>query len=160
MAQYNSAGHLLSGPRSVMLMQRFEGLRGQRSSEQVLLQQQQADEAEGEGGAVEPRAGMMAADGTLQGKQARAVQLHLDALHCRLSTISHSTWCVGGSGISSPGSHKQGGLMQHTPPGPGTAVCKTPVDMHSVTSSEQWERCLCGASLCSRVRLPHWKSST
>ena len=68
-AQYSSAGHLLSAPRSVMLMQRFEGLRGQRSSEQMLLQQQQAEEAEGEGGAAEPGASMLAADGTPLRKQ-------------------------------------------------------------------------------------------
>ena len=90
-AQYSSAGHLLSAPRSMMLMQRFEGLRGQRSSEQVLLQQQQADEAEGEGGAAEPGAGMVAAEGPPLRKQARAVQLHIAALHCQLSTFTHST---------------------------------------------------------------------
>ena len=90
-AQYSSAGHLLSAPRSVMLMQRFEGMRGQRSSEQSLLQQQQAEEAGGVGGAAEPEASMMSADGILLPEQARAVQVHIAALHCRPSTIIHST---------------------------------------------------------------------
>lgn len=43
--------------------------------------------------------------------------------------------------------------MQHMLPGPGTALRTPPVDVHSVGYIELRERCVPGATLCSRVRL-------